>query len=103
MNGLFRPFALVGGKAAATWSLSGGQLTLTPFAPLAAADEAALLADADDVLRFLGLPPLPPARTAGRAQPRMRSTASMSTPMRSSKRPSGSPKISGPACSTSGV
>jgi hypothetical protein len=56
VNGLFRPFALVGGKAAATWSLSGGQLTLTPFAPLAAADEAALLADADDVLRFLGLP-----------------------------------------------
>jgi hypothetical protein len=60
VNGLFRPFALVGGKAAATWSLSGGQLTLTPFAPLAAADEAALMADADDVLRFLGLPPRPP-------------------------------------------
>ena len=57
VNGLFRAFALVGGKAAATWSLSGGQLTLTPFAPLAAADEAALMADADDVLRFLGLPP----------------------------------------------
>ncbi len=56
VNGLFRPFALVGGKAAATWSLSGGQLTLTPFAPLAVADEAALMADADDVLRFLGLP-----------------------------------------------
>ena len=67
MNGLFRPFALVGGKAAATWSLSGGQLTLTPFAPLAAADEAALLADADDVLRFLGLPPRPacPGRADG--------------------------------------
>jgi hypothetical protein len=59
VNGLFRAFALVGGKAAATWSLSGGQLTLTPFAPLAAADEAALMADADDVLRFLGLPPRP--------------------------------------------
>jgi hypothetical protein len=67
VNGLFRPFALVGGKAAATWSLSGGQLALTPFAPLAAADEAALLADADDVLRFLGLPPRParPGRADG--------------------------------------
>jgi Winged helix DNA-binding domain len=66
VNGLFRAFALVGGRAAATWSLSVGQLTLTPFAPLAAADEAALMADADDVLRFLGLPPRPAPAARGR-------------------------------------
>jgi len=53
-NGIFRPFALVRGRGAATWSLARGRVTLAPFAPLTAADEAALLADAADVLRFLG-------------------------------------------------
>ena len=53
-NGIFRPFALVRGRGVATWSLARGRVTLAPFAPLAAADEAALLADAADVLRFLG-------------------------------------------------
>jgi hypothetical protein len=54
-NGVFRPFALVGGRAVATWRIARGQVTLAPFAPIAAADEAALLADADGVLSFLGL------------------------------------------------
>ena len=58
-NGVFRPFALVGGRAVATWSMPRGQVTLAPFAPLAAADEAALLADAADVRRFLGGGPPP--------------------------------------------
>jgi hypothetical protein len=53
-NGIFRPFALVRGRGVATWTLARGRVTLAPFAPLAAADEAALLADAADVLRFLG-------------------------------------------------
>ncbi len=53
-NGIFRPFALVRGHGVATWGLARGRVTLTPFAPLAAADEAALMADAADVLRFLG-------------------------------------------------
>jgi hypothetical protein len=53
-NGIFRPFALVRGRGVATWTLARGRVTLKPFAPLAAADEAALLADAADVLRFLG-------------------------------------------------
>jgi hypothetical protein len=53
-NGIFRPFALVRGRGVATWGLARGRVTLAPFAPLAAADEAALLADAADVLRFLG-------------------------------------------------
>lgn len=54
VNGLFRPFALVAGRAVATWTLSGGEVRLTPFAPLSEAVAAALRADAADVLRFLG-------------------------------------------------
>ena len=30
VNGLFRPFALVDGRAAATWSLAAGAVTLAP-------------------------------------------------------------------------
>jgi len=54
VNGLFRPFALVDGRAVATWSLAGGTVALAPFAPLPPAVAAALNADAQDVLRFLG-------------------------------------------------
>jgi len=54
VNGLFRPFALVDGRAAATWTLSGGQVKLAPFAPLPEQVGAALDADAQDVIRFLG-------------------------------------------------
>jgi hypothetical protein len=52
-NGLFRPFALAGGRAVGTWSLAGGRVTLTPFDALDAATRAALDADAADVIRFL--------------------------------------------------
>lgn len=54
VNGLFRPFALVGGRAAALWSLSGRKVELSEFAPLPEHVSAALQADADDVIRFLG-------------------------------------------------
>jgi hypothetical protein len=53
INGLFRPFALVRGRAVGTWSLPGGKVALAPFAPLADADAAALAADAAEVERFL--------------------------------------------------
>jgi hypothetical protein len=53
-GGTFRPIAMIGGRAVATWGLRGGRVTLAPFAGLAAADAAALEADAEDVLRFLG-------------------------------------------------
>ncbi|MGZ4626154.1 MAG: winged helix DNA-binding domain-containing protein [Kineosporiaceae bacterium] len=53
VNGLFRPFALVRGSAAATWSMPDRKVALTPFAPLASADRAALDAEAADVERFL--------------------------------------------------
>jgi Winged helix DNA-binding domain len=52
-NGLFRPFALVGGRAVATWRLSRGEVALEPFGRLRRADAVALDADAADVVRFL--------------------------------------------------
>jgi DNA glycosylase AlkZ-like len=52
-NGLFRPFALAGGRAVATWTLAGGRVVLKPFAPLDAGTKAALDAEAADVTRFL--------------------------------------------------
>jgi hypothetical protein len=54
-NGLFRAFAMVDGRAVATWSLAGGQLTMDPFAPLKPAVSRALDAEAADVRRFLGV------------------------------------------------
>jgi hypothetical protein len=52
-GGIFRPFALVRGRAAATWSITRGQVEISPFGRLAAADAAALAAEASDVERFL--------------------------------------------------
>ncbi len=53
-NGLFRPFALVRGRVAATWSMAGGRVELAPLSPIARADRNALETDAAAVLRFLG-------------------------------------------------
>lgn len=52
-GGLFRPFALADGRAVATWRLVRGDVELEPFAPLPRRVEAALEADAADVVRFL--------------------------------------------------
>jgi hypothetical protein len=54
VNGLFRPFALAGGRAVATWKINGGQVLLAPFHELDPVTRAALDADAADVTRFLG-------------------------------------------------
>jgi Winged helix DNA-binding domain len=54
LNGLFRPFALVGGRAVATWTITDGKVVLAPLTPLDAQTQAALAADGDDVVRFLG-------------------------------------------------
>ncbi len=53
VNGLFRPFALVDGRAAGMWSWSAGQVVLDPFAGLSAGADAGLAAEARDVQRFL--------------------------------------------------
>ncbi|HEU5417794.1 MAG TPA: winged helix DNA-binding domain-containing protein [Streptosporangiaceae bacterium] len=55
VNGLFRPFLLVEGRAAGLWSLSGGVITEQRFGPLPGDVAAAVAADAADVRRFLAL------------------------------------------------
>jgi hypothetical protein len=52
-NGIFRPFALVGGRAVATWGMPGGRVTLQPFGPVAASTLGGLEREARDVERFL--------------------------------------------------
>jgi hypothetical protein len=52
-NGLFRPFALVDGRAAAIWKLSDGKVSIEPFGTRAAGVRAALDAEAADVAHFL--------------------------------------------------
>jgi hypothetical protein len=54
VNGLFRPFALVGGRAAATWRVADGEVALDPFVRIRRRDARALEIDAADVVRFLG-------------------------------------------------
>ena len=54
VNGLFRPFALADGKAVATWGMSAGKVSITPFAPLPPRVAGELETDAKDVVRFLG-------------------------------------------------
>jgi hypothetical protein len=60
-NGLFRPFALVDGRAVATWGLDAGRLTIRPLERIRRAHLTVLREDALDVLRYLGLPPVPAA------------------------------------------
>jgi hypothetical protein len=53
-NGLFRPFAMVRGRAVATWRLAGGEVTIEHLGKVRKEDAAALEADAARVLEFLG-------------------------------------------------
>ena len=55
-NGIFRPFALVGGRAVATWTMPGGRVTLAPFGRIASAVLTDLEREARDVERFVGQP-----------------------------------------------
>lgn len=52
-GGVFRPFAMVDGRAAATWTIRSGDVHLKPFRKLSERDSAALKAEAKDVMRFL--------------------------------------------------
>ncbi|MDQ6784532.1 MAG: winged helix DNA-binding domain-containing protein [Actinomycetota bacterium] len=54
-NGLFRPFALVGGRAVASWALSSGELRIRAFNPLSPAVKRALTREAAAVLAYLGV------------------------------------------------
>jgi hypothetical protein len=54
VEGLFRPFAIVRGRAVALWRLEGREMKLEPFARLTKKEVTALEADAADVARFFG-------------------------------------------------
>lgn len=59
VNGLFRPFALVDGRAVATWRLAADRIEIEPLEPVSTAASRALCEDAADVRRFLRGPPTP--------------------------------------------
>lgn len=52
-NGIFRPFAMVGGRAAGTWKLNRGRVAIEPLGRIGKQANAALEADASDVERFM--------------------------------------------------
>ena len=51
-NGIFRPFALVGGRAVATWGYAGGKVTIEQLGKVTKKDAAALEDDAGAVEAF---------------------------------------------------
>jgi uncharacterized protein YcaQ len=53
MNGIFRPFALVGGRAVATWKVTRGKVSVEALEKVTKKAMKALDADAADVERFL--------------------------------------------------
>jgi hypothetical protein len=52
-NGVFRPFALVQGRAVASWALPASQVILKPFQPLDDEVASALALEAEQVRQFL--------------------------------------------------
>ena len=53
-NGIFRPFALVEGRAVARWGLAGGKVTIDHLGKVRKKDAAALEEEAQRVLEFFG-------------------------------------------------
>jgi hypothetical protein len=53
-GGMFRAFAMAGGRAVATWGLADGRITIEPLEPLSSSRRAALERDATAVRAFLG-------------------------------------------------
>jgi hypothetical protein len=53
MNGIFRPFAMVEGRAVASWKLNRGKVAIEPLGPISKVATPALEADAADVERFM--------------------------------------------------
>ena len=54
VNGIFRPFALVGGRAVGIWRLERGAVAIDLFEEVDTADRDALDVDAAELLRYLG-------------------------------------------------
>jgi Winged helix DNA-binding domain len=55
INGIFKPFALVDGRAVATWRLAAGKVTIEHLSKVTKKDAAALEEEAQRVLGFLEL------------------------------------------------
>ena len=55
INGIFRPFALVDGRAVAVWGLANKKVEIKPFGRVTKKAGAALEADAEAVLDFMGM------------------------------------------------
>jgi hypothetical protein len=53
INGIFKPFALVDGRAVATWGLAGGKVRIEPLGKVTKKAMKALEEDAQRVLEFL--------------------------------------------------
>jgi hypothetical protein len=53
INGIFKPFAMVKGRAVATWRLARGKVMIEPLGRFTKQAGAALAADAADVERFM--------------------------------------------------
>ena len=53
INGVFRPFALVDGRAVATWGYAGGKVRIEHLGKVVKKAAAALEVDAAEVIRFL--------------------------------------------------
>jgi hypothetical protein len=53
LNGIFRPFAMVEGRAVASWKLNRGKVTIEPLGRITKKTTGALEADAADVERFM--------------------------------------------------
>jgi len=53
INGIFKPFAMVRGRAVATWRLNRGKVAIEALERIAKTTDAALAADAADVERFM--------------------------------------------------
>jgi hypothetical protein len=53
LNGIFRPFAMVKGRAAAKWKLERGKVAIEPLGRVTKAAMTSLEADATDVERFM--------------------------------------------------
>lgn len=56
-NGMFRPFALVDGRAVATWGYAKGEVTVEPLGRIDKRTATALELEAADVSRFLAVQP----------------------------------------------
>lgn len=52
-NGIFKPFAMVDGRAVGSWGYPAGKVTITPFQPLPARVTQALAVEAADIETYL--------------------------------------------------